>query len=161
MYFIRIEKLKRQLSTQGLTMREQFQYFMALLLISYLKFVAQGDAGQVWSKISFALISLVAVIVLYFRNGGAAGERFFERYFSLSWVLYVRFVVVLLSVFLSFCIGVYLVGGLQNLNVLVTKMKSRQFWWSDIYIVLFYWRFWVQLGKVRMMRSAAGSLLSE
>ena len=61
------------------------------------------------SSILFVLISIFGTALLYKSNGGSSGRKFITRFFSIGWVLIVRFLpsLVLIIISLSACYEVF------------------------------------------------------
>lgn len=103
MYFWRIDKLKAEMAARPLSEREALPY----LVVSVALYVAGGfipptstnvwdGLGAVWS----VALAIVGTIYIYRQNGGAAGRHFLQRYFAIGWVVFLRWLplVVLMSV---------------------------------------------------------------
>jgi hypothetical protein len=103
MYFWNINKLKQQLIETGLTEQQLFYYILIVLaaevicneLITYLPYTEPNS----WSCIESALnilIPILGTIAAFRANGGDSGIKFVERYFSIGFVVSIRFLVLLI-----------------------------------------------------------------
>lgn len=99
MYFWNTKELKQELKAGKITENRAFPYFLAVLIVDTLAmatlevFHSDTELGA-WDYIeTFGYFTIVVggTIFLYHRNGGAAGREFFARYFSILWVVGIRF----------------------------------------------------------------------
>jgi hypothetical protein len=112
MYIWKIKKLKTDLSNDLITERQSFTYFFALLVIStslfsFAPFLPSKGANNIWDYVATAsnvLIPLCGTVYVFIINRDSNGDRFFERFFSISWVLGIR----LSALFIPFLLVVYL-----------------------------------------------------
>jgi hypothetical protein len=98
MYFWRIEKLKQGLAAGPLPTIEQFKYLLALTILIGLAAIPfeRNNSFDVLSGIIGVPIMGLGTYYVYRLNGGASGERLLDRYMSLGWVVFIRFIVLLL-----------------------------------------------------------------
>ena len=126
MYFWRIEKLKKSLSKNKPSQKDVFYYYLAL---SALGVIFINLPIEFYSNISYRwidwgvtiLASLVSLIGSYIANGGSKGDDFFERFFSIYFVINIRyFVFVFLA---SLLIGV-ISGGIdpEKITLIITTL---------------------------------------
>jgi hypothetical protein len=105
MYFWNIESLKKQLKEPGLTEKQIFVYILIYVameavgmeLMSYLPGEDPGLWGYVASALNIA-IAVAGTIYAFRANGGATGEHFAARYFSIGFVATIRFLVLLIPI---------------------------------------------------------------
>lgn len=105
MYFWRIEKLKSEMAARPLSEREALPY-----LVVYVAFFAALSSIpdpiiNVWDGLGAAWSIALAVfgtIYIYRQNGGANGQHFLQRYFAISWVVTIRWLVLVLFVAIAF-----------------------------------------------------------
>jgi hypothetical protein len=150
MYWANLGRLKKDLIDGRLSEHNAFPYFLAVLIVDSLLINSTlGYSGEFDPNIVFVAqvlvpvsILIVATLLLYRVNGGANGKAFFIRYFTLIWVVGIRFVPFVLAL-----MGVWLH---------FVAFESEQYspdWldlamWDSIY-ALFYWRVWVHFRDVQ------------
>jgi hypothetical protein len=114
MYFWRIEKLKKQMTTRPLSAREVLPYLIVFVALSTaVGYIPQATRtvwdglGAVWS----VLLAIVGSIYIYRQNGGPDGEHFLQRYLAVGWVVTIRWLVVLIGVGVAFYATLAAVGA--------------------------------------------------
>jgi hypothetical protein len=151
MRFLNIKMLKQELRTGSLTENDGFAYFFAIFILETLfinsSFVFSSEAEFSWLDVASILVpTFIAVTVtwlLYQTNGGKNGKHFFLRYFSILWVMGVRFFLPSTLMFaswfgyLSFYCGDY-------------KYEWEFFTIGNIMYAIFYWRVWVHMREVQI-----------
>jgi hypothetical protein len=105
MYFWRLEKLKTEMAARPLSEREALPYLVVFVaLSSAVAYIPQTSHnlwdgfGAVWS----VLLAAVGTVYIYRQNGGAAGQHFLQRYFAVGWVVFIRWLAVLILVAVPF-----------------------------------------------------------
>ena len=101
MFFWRIEKLKKSLSENKPSQKDIFYYYLGLTTLGVI-FV--NLPIETYSNISYRwiewgvmiLATLVSIIGSYIANGGSKGVDFLERFFSIYFVLNIRYFVFIL-----------------------------------------------------------------
>jgi len=97
MYFFRLQPLRDQLAGPGLTERDRFKYVMAWMLgqslLMGLVANAADNLSSSWLVLDL-LITFFGVVYAWRRNGRESGTGFFDRYFSIGWVVNFRTFVV-------------------------------------------------------------------
>lgn len=92
--------------------------------------------------VGYALIVIVGTFILYRRNGGSRGKEFFLRYFTLLWVLGVRF----------FAYYIPLVVLWTALTWQNEDYPEPKLWYEAVVFLfvfaLYYWRLAVHIGEV-------------
>ncbi|HKQ31239.1 MAG TPA: hypothetical protein VJS66_08145 [Burkholderiales bacterium] len=105
MYFWRIDELKKLIVKRGLSETQVFYYVLIYVVFAALgtemaAYFPTTDPG-VWEYVQSVmncLIPIVGTVAAYRANGGAAGTAFVEKYFSIGFVMLVRFLVYLLPI---------------------------------------------------------------
>ncbi len=99
MYFWKIDALKQQLCSTGLSEKQLFYYILASVALNAVAVEAltylPTDAPNAWTYASSAIDIAIPIggTVLAFRvNGGASGVQFAARYFSIGLVATLRFI---------------------------------------------------------------------
>ena len=140
MYLVSISKLKRELARDELT--GSFPYFIAYftldaVLISIWGMYAVEGSPTALDGIEAALYFVVVVggtVASYYSNGGRSGMVFLDRYFALTWVLGIRFLLALLPIMVIF-----------EYYVWTDDEYPEETVWTDVAIyvltmVAYYWR---------------------
>ncbi|ENK2025278.1 hypothetical protein [Vibrio sp. 1580] len=102
MYFWNIESLKRDIVAERLTEKDRFKYALIYIVFSIiaLEYFQQESSGKLnlWLQVEAALNVIIVLLGTYFAyraNGGENGQDFLGRYFSISFVVSIRFSVLL------------------------------------------------------------------
>lgn len=106
MYIWNIKSLKEQVRSGRLTEKDRFIYMFLTLIFTVLGIeIALRipiESGNVWdaiSSVSSVLIPILGTFLAYKANGAANGTDFLGRYFSISFVVAVRFFTLLIPMF--------------------------------------------------------------
>ncbi len=105
MYIWKINELKKQIVEQGLSEAQVFYYILLFVgfsmvgieLVAYFPYENPNGWDYLQSGLNF-VIPLAGTIAAYHVNGGANGKAFAAKYFSISFVVLVRFLVYLIPV---------------------------------------------------------------
>lgn len=132
MYFWRLEKLKTEMAARPLSEREALPYLVVFVaLSSAVAYIPQTSHnlwdgfGAVWS----VLLAAVGTVYIYRQNGGAAGQHFLQRYFAVGWVVFIRWLAVLILVAVPFYGTWRQWGPIQRARIgmiLCSLVSSRQ-----------------------------------
>lgn len=100
--------VRQRLRSESLSESITFRYFLAIMAFDWLQFtliattptprISQWSVANSW--LTFA-VTVLGLVYLYRRNGGASGKQFLRRYFPLSVTVGWKFLVVMFA-FLSF-----------------------------------------------------------
>ena len=150
MRFLNIKKLKRELRAGSLSENDAFTYFFAMLILDTLlinfSFTFFGEAElkmlDIASAIAPIFIAVSATWFLYLANGGKNGSCFFLRYFSILWVVGVRFYLFLLPLIVAWCWYIFFPDGDY-------AYEWEGFAVGNLLYLFFYWRVWVHMREVR------------
>jgi hypothetical protein len=97
--------MRDQLRAGPLPQSEQFAYLLAATLFTWANAQSPFFGPMGWNVLIGAthmLIVAFAIYYVYLCNGGRTGERFLERYLGLSWILMVRYFVLVYLPLLTF-----------------------------------------------------------
>ncbi|MFO0699555.1 MAG: hypothetical protein U0236_10015 [Nitrospira sp.] len=130
-----------------------FGYFLAIMAFDWLQFTIIATTLQphvsLWSAVnSWAtfVMTVVGLIYLYVRNGGAKGERFLHRYFPLS-----------VTVGWKFVVGCYAVMWLIGPTLAGASVEVRG-WISTLVLtalnIAMFWRIGAQLASLARAETA-------
>jgi len=98
MYTWKIDKLNQQLISSNLTEPDAFKYLMAWTVLNSLAMIQYLIPNQydTYNGIMSVVISIIGLAFIYICNGGKNGSHLLERYLSIGWVVFVRFMVLFL-----------------------------------------------------------------
>ncbi|RYV01198.1 hypothetical protein SOPP22_16725 [Shewanella sp. OPT22] len=137
MYFWNIKQLKEDLTKGKLSEKENLKYLITYVITTGLSTLTLGETNQV-DLIMSALLSALTVgglIYLYQLNGGDNGTNFLSKYFSLGWVLILRFAVVVLPLSFAFAfISTIFLGR---------TLEETDYWdmaFTSVLLLVYIWR---------------------
>lgn len=143
MYFWNIEKLKKSIKNSDLSEKDKFLYALFFLIPMYIfyeidKWFPATKSPNFLDGVvssSYIFICLLGSLYAFKSNGGNKGTDFLGKYFSVSFVLSIRFLVFMVLLLLVFEIGSNIItGGHLEKNELYEAILL-------IFVeILFYWR---------------------
>lgn len=97
MYIWNINKLKKQLLSQTITERDNFNYLLANMLIILFPVLKQGSLNNfdIYNDIANLIITVAGLLFVYHCNGGKNGSDIIIRYLAIAWVSVIRLTVIL------------------------------------------------------------------
>lgn len=97
MYFWNIGALTDELGRSSLPEDEAFKYLMASTVLYGLALIPLPGTNSldVYSAIAEGAVALLGIVYVYRCNSGSDGRDFLQRYFSIGWVLGVRWLVLI------------------------------------------------------------------
>lgn len=108
MFFWNTNKLKEKLKADSLTDGEVFPYFILYMIFFSIPLPESWDSYNLWDyidEIHLFLVPILGAFYAFSKNKGKNGSNFLPRYFSIGWVLMLRFYIlsffILSSVFLA------------------------------------------------------------
>lgn len=142
MYFFRLRELKQKIQRDELTDSFAFKYYFAFVLLGAIFSGANvgNQDGSLLILIATALIQVFGVYIVYLVNGGRSGERFFTKFFPVSWVVGLRVVIpsliimLVAALVLLVLVVIYPAAGMESHLGLII-----QAWFLFTYIV-YWWR---------------------
>lgn len=142
MYFWKIEKLKEELVEKGLSQSALFKYIFVYIFLSALVYEASYNfVGEESNNFDY-LQSIINMVLIgfgtyfcYVANGGANGTDFAERYFSIGFVVAIRFLVLLIPIAIA-------MSAIFWSDEDTVDMSTK---WNDVVVIvvwtaLLYWR---------------------
>ncbi len=145
MYIWNISRLKEELKSNQLTETDRFIYFFIYFIltsavIEFFPVIEDGnDKDSIVSILNFT-IYIIGTYLLYHVNGKSSGRDFLGRYFSLGFVVVIRFMMVTIPV----GIVVALFFFEQNNDFATTAEAYVMTVWN----LLFYWYFYKQFREI-------------
>lgn len=139
MYFWNIQALKQQLIKTGLSEKNSFYYILIYLIMGTINIdiIFPTTVLNQWDYLTAAsdmFITMIGIITAFRVNGGNKGEKFAERFFSISFVICIRFFVLFLSPLIVYLIFL----GEFNFDPVETTVVS--FITNLIFLSIFYAR---------------------
>ncbi len=105
MYLWKIEELKQRLKSNDLSEKEQFYYALAYILACSIGMEAYVwvpyENANIWDNtqaISNILIAFLGTIYAYKLNGASSGRDFLQRYFSIGFVVALKFAIIVFGI---------------------------------------------------------------
>lgn len=130
MYFWKIHELKKLIVEQGLSESQVFYYILLYVGLSVIGvevtgyFPYEDPNGWDYFQSGFnILIAIAGTVAAFLVNGGAQGKAFAAKYFSISFVVLIRFLVYLipfLAVYIVYYGMTIDVASLENEETLQT-----------------------------------------
>lgn len=152
MYFWKIENLKEDIKNNNFTEKDRFIYVFIYIVLGAITMeimaILPDSTLNIWDYImSVGSIFLVitGTIFAFKANGGGSGTDFLGRYFSISFVVGIRFFVLLLPMFIALIIY-YEYTFSENEEVLSTAGDILPFL---LWYALMYWRIVKHIGDVK------------
>ncbi len=98
MHFVKINNLKADIAENGVPPRDSLKYIILLMLLVSFPFPFGNMQIEVFNGIYWiinSVILIVCTIYCYQKNGGDSGINFLSRYLSITFVVSIRFFIVL------------------------------------------------------------------
>jgi hypothetical protein len=154
MYWWDVQSLKSLLAKGPLPSRMAVQYVLSHALLVAIGLMAGSAVPRnrdVWIMRTGALIvTTIGILYCYRCNGGAGGQAFMDRYFAISWVVYLRWFGVVVVIFL--CEAVVLSATLPAYRWPLVTMPSIL-----LAVGALYWRVGVHLADLAKRSGSAGT----
>ncbi len=98
MYFWNIDNLKKDLSQNPLSEKEQFKYLLANTILYSLAIIPfiEKNIWDIYLAIVSGIITIFGTYYIYKINGGSNGEYILQRFLSLGWVIGIRWLVLIM-----------------------------------------------------------------
>lgn len=97
MYFWQIERLKREMVIRPLSESETLPYLVVYVTCTTVLSFVPDTFANTWDILSATFsgfLAVVGTIYIYRQNGGADGQYFLQRYFAISWVVTLRWLLI-------------------------------------------------------------------
>ncbi len=151
MYFWNIENLKKDISEGKLSEKDRFIYVLlplVLLAISMevTRHTATGnpDYWDIMDSTLNVLFLLIGTIFSFKANGGASGSDFLGKYFSISFVMSIRFLVYAIPLFIMLYAYYYFMFSEENISTTNAVDIIPFLLWS----AALYWRIYVHIKQL-------------
>jgi len=151
MYFWKIKSLKERLKNNTIETKEYFFYLVAYSILYGISLILTViQLYKTWG-ISMAIIQVLlfagGIYYAYYSNGGAKGEAFLKRFFSIGWVFLLR-----ATFFMSIgMLNLYVMTHLFGMEKMFTVNNSAII--GLLFEILFYWRIGKHIADLRIETS--------
>jgi len=141
MYFWKIQNLKNDISNNNFNEHDRFIYATIYIVLCAVGMEAMAwmpiDNPNIWDyirPISNTTIVLVGTIMAYKSNGGRNGKDFLGRYFSIGFVIIIRFMAILIPLFIILMVYFFYTAD-ENGEVVSTAGDNIPFliWYAALY----------------------------
>ena len=157
MYFWKIDKLKENLKN-GLNQKATFMYILFYVLLaqfftelSSITPLEEPASTNDYIQIIFDLAAVgIGTYLCYFANGSNSGQQFAERYFSISFVIGLRFT----AIFIPVTIGFFIFGEIIGLDFEDPMLNYYAQTIISLWLITVYWRIIVHIRDVAKATSA-------
>ena len=151
MYFWKIEKLKEDIRTNQLTEKDRFIYTLIYLILGAIAMEVMMlmplEDGNVWdliNSVTNVLIVTFGTIYAFKANGSNYGSDFLGKYFSIGFVVAIRFLVYAIPLFiLLFVYYFYAFGEEEEIPTNYIDVIPFLIWY-----IAMYWRICVHIKQV-------------
>jgi hypothetical protein len=151
MYFWRIEKLKEDIRANRLSEKDRFIYaliyFVLGAIVMELAMLMPLENGNIWDFInsfSNVLIVTFGTVFAFKANGSSKGIDFLGRYFSIGFVLAIRFLVYAIPLLIGlFVYYFFAYGEEEEIPTNIVDVVPFLIWY-----IAFYWRIYVHFKQV-------------
>ena len=157
MYFWRIEKLKEDIRANQLSEKDRFIYAFIYVVLGAIGMEAMMfmplEHGDIWDAIesvSNVVILTVGTIFAFKANGSTKGSDFLGKYFSLGFVIAIRFLVYAIPLFIALFVYYLLAFGKEE-EIPTNYVDVIPFL---IWYVALYWRLYVHIKQVNQEQGA-------
>jgi hypothetical protein len=150
MIFWNIKLLKQRLIDEGLSQKHLFAYiFISVMLYDFfLQVIFYIPSEGLYNIFDYAgsiaefIIIGLGTYLIYRVNGGPDGKQFAERFFSISFVVGIRFFVLLISILIVIIVGL---EEADDGSITTTWFETSIY---SCWLVVFYWRLIVHVKEV-------------
>ena len=150
MYFWNIDRLKQDLIENGLSQGALFKYIFVYVFLSALSyeltynFLSEETTNidYIQSALNIAL-TVFGTYFCYVANGENNGADFAERFFSIGFVISIRFIVLLVPIII---VMVFLSWDSEDIDNMSTKWYEVALWAA--WAALLYWRVIYHINQV-------------
>jgi len=151
MYFWKIDRLKEDIKNGELVEKDKFIYALIYIVLCEVALYTMAwipiEDGNVWDVIDTVvnvLIVLVGTIYAYKANGGNTGSDFLGRFFSIGFVVSVRFFVLLIPIMVVLVLYYYVLTEDELIATTAIDVVPFIVWYAAL-----YWRICKHIGDVK------------
>lgn len=140
MYFWKLDALKKELIEQGLTEYQLYCYILVYVSLTAVSAELMGylpaESPDVWTYAESVLnivIPILGSIMIFRANGGVSGTQFAARYFSIGFVVTIRFLALLVPV--TIVMGIYGFFTYEGVEAFTSFVEIAVFsgWYALLY----------------------------
>lgn len=138
MYFWNIKKLKQDLVDQRLLENDIFKYLFASTIINSLVIIPFFDNNiwDVYSGILSAIITIIGTHYVYICNKGQNGRNFLFKYFTIGWVVSIRWTILMV---IPLMVIYFVIGDILGFISESTTILDALF--LNLLLIPYYWIF--------------------
>lgn len=142
MYFWNILQLKEDIRSGDFGEKDRFIYAFIYIALATIGMEVSGiiplEDRNIWDNVSVIgniLIPIIGTIFAYRANGGRNGRDFLGRFFSIGFVLFIRFLVLLVPIIMTL-FGYYIYAYAEEDKILTSPIDVAviQTWLALLYI---------------------------
>ncbi len=152
MYFWNIESLKSDIKNNNLTEKERFKYAFVYIVVTAiameLMFYSGYATSNIWdivNSVFTVMLVFIGTIFAFKANGGSSGNDFLGRYFSIGFVLTIRFSLLLIPL-MAALMGYYFYAYGAEEEIASQPIDMIPF---IIWGIALYWRFYKHISDVK------------
>ena len=152
MYFWNIENLKKDISEDRLSEKDRFIYVLIPLLLLALTIETtrhtMGENINHWDIIDSTfnvLIILIGAIFSFKANGGSNGSDFLGKYFSISFVMSIRFIVYAIPLFIMLYAYYFMFSAENHSTTNAIDVIPFLLWCAAL-----YWRIYFHIKQLNL-----------
>mgnify|MGYP000541776181 CR=1 FL=1 len=142
MYFWKIEELKEDIKTDNFAEKDRFIYAFIYLALSAIGMEAMMhmpiENPNIWDTINSIgniVIPVVGTFCAYKSNGASNGTDFLGRFFSINFVIVIRFMTLLIPMFIAlFIYYIYAFPGEEEIVSTPMDIIPFQIWFAFLYV---------------------------
>jgi hypothetical protein len=144
MYFWNVERLKEDIKADNFKEKDRFDYAFIYIALSAIGMEATTympvESPNVWDSvrsIGNIIIAIMGTFFAYKANGGYSGTDFLGRFFSISFVVVIRFIALLIPMFIAlFAYYMYVFPEDQDIVSMPVDVIPFQVWLIFLYICI-------------------------
>ena len=141
MYFWKIEKLKEEISQNKFDEKDRFSYAFIYIAMTAIFMEAMSylpvENPNIWDSVNTIgniIITIIGTFYAYKANGGHQGTDFLGRFFSISFVVSIRFIALLIP--MTFALTAYYIFTFPDEQEIVSTpldIIPLQIWFALLY----------------------------
>ena len=162
MYFWKINDLKKELIKNGLSQKSMFIYILLYMLlaqffveVSYIFPSEEAATTTDYIQMIFDLAAVgIGTYLCFYANGSGNGQQFSERYFSIGFVVGLRFIALLFPIVIVFGIVVGILSETSGMDLDGPAFNYGMLAIFSAWLVAMYWRIITHINEVAKAENA-------
>ncbi len=156
MYFWKISDLKEELIKNGLSQKSMFIYILLYMLlaqffveISYIFPSEEAATTTDYIQMIFDLAAVgIGTYLCFYANGSDNGQQFSERYFSIGFVVSLRFMVLLFPIIAVFGFVAGILSETSGMDLDSPAFNYGMLVIISAWLIAIYWRIIAHINEV-------------